>query len=49
MITIELARTDLLNADELSRMHSLLVHAYAITEKEIWGDKYSRISLEEFK
>lgn len=49
MITIELARIDLLSAAELSKMHSLLVHAYAITEKEIWGDNYSRLSLEEFK
>ena len=49
MITIELANNDLLSAAELNRMHSLLIHAYAITEKEIWGDNYSRLSLKEFK
>ncbi|NRA11619.1 MAG: GNAT family N-acetyltransferase [Crocinitomicaceae bacterium] len=49
MITIELANIDLLSEAELCRMHSLLVHAYAITEKEIWGDNYSRLSLDEFK
>lgn len=49
MITIELANTHLLSIDDLNRTHALLVHAYAITEKEMWGDNYSRLSLEEFK
>ena len=49
MITIELANIDLISASDLDKMYSLLIHAYAITEKEIWGDNYSRLSLEEFK
>ena len=44
MITIELANAHLLSTAELNRMHALLVDAYAITEKEIWGDNYSRLS-----
>lgn len=49
MIKIELASLDGLTNAELTHTHSLLVHAYAVTEKEIWGDNYSRLVLDEFK
>ena len=49
MIKIELASLDQLSKEELNRTFSLLIHAYAITEKEIWGENYSRLTLDEFK
>lgn len=49
MIRIEKASLSVLTNAEFIRTHSLLVHAYAVTEKEIWGDNYSRLSSDEFK
>ena len=49
MINIELARIEEFNAMELDRVYNLLIHAYAVTEREIWGENYSRLSLDEFK
>lgn len=49
MIKIEGASLSSLTNTELVRTHSLLVYAYAITEKEIWGENYSRLNLDEFK
>jgi GNAT superfamily N-acetyltransferase len=49
MMKIEEASLSLLTDVELIHTHSLLVQAYAITEKEIWGDNYSRLGMDEFK
>ena len=48
MITIERAHLDTLNQAELKRLHQLMVYAYAITEREIWGENYSRMVFDEF-
>lgn len=37
-----------LKEDEFNRMYSILIHAYAKTESEIWGPNYVRISEKEF-
>lgn len=48
MITIELASRSQMTQADIDRAYSLLIIAYAETEKEIWGKNYSRLSLDEF-
>ena len=33
---------------EISRFYEIMVHAYAVTEVEIWGDNYTRMFTDEF-
>jgi GNAT superfamily N-acetyltransferase len=49
MVQTQLATFDNISNGEFQRLHELLVHAYAETEVEVWGENYSRLSLEEFK
>ena len=51
MPNISIQRTSLntLSQSDLKQQYELLIHAYAETEKEIWGDNYVRVSLEEYK
>lgn len=37
-----------LSQTELKKAHQILIHAYAMTEVEIWGENYERISFENF-
>ena len=48
MVYTKQAQISELSHDDLKRMHGLLLHAYAVTEIEIWGENYVRMSLEEF-
>jgi len=48
MVSTEQACITELSELDLQRMHGILQHAYAVTEVEIWGENYSRMSLEEF-
>lgn len=48
MIKLESAIIDRMTQPEIIRTHEILCHAYAVTEIEIWGENYLRISLEEF-
>ena len=48
MITIEIASREKMTLIDIDRAYSLLIIAYAETEKEIWGENYSRLSLNEF-
>ena len=41
MITLERAHLNKLNESELTRLHQLMVFAYEITEREIWGIQFS--------
>ena len=51
MPDISIQRTNLntLSQNDLKQQYELLIHAYAETEKEIWGENYVRVSLEEYK
>ncbi len=49
MIKVENAILEQLSKEELDRTFALFIHAYAVTEKEIWGENYSRLTLDEFK
>ena len=51
MSGISIQRTSLksISQSDLERQYALLIHAYAETEKEIWGENYVRVSLEEYK
>jgi len=48
MIIIELASQNKMSQDDINKAYSLLSIAYAETEKEIWGENYSRLRLDEF-
>lgn len=48
MIEIKVAGISQLNALKLERIFSLLRDAYAITEREIWGENYLRMPFETF-
>ena len=48
MITLDPAIIDNLSEAEIKRTHEILRHAYAVTEIDIWGENYSRVSLVEF-
>mgnify|MGYP003653242337 CR=1 FL=1 len=37
------------NSMNIEKQHEILINAYAETEKEIWGENYVRVSLEEYK
>ena len=37
-----------LTDDQVNRLYDLMIHAYAVTEKEIWGENYFRMSKEEY-
>jgi GNAT superfamily N-acetyltransferase len=37
------------NSTNIEKQHEILINAYAETEKEIWGENYVRVSLEEYK
>lgn len=42
------ARKEELSDKDIKRLHGLLLYAYEVTEIEIWGENYVRMSLEEF-
>jgi GNAT superfamily N-acetyltransferase len=48
MISVELIFRHQLSDKEQQKLYELVVHAYAETEKEIWGDHYVRIEQNEF-
>ncbi len=51
MSDISIQRTSLktISKSDLESQYALLIHAYAETEREIWGENYVRVSLEEYK
>lgn len=46
-ITILKAKTA--TKPQINKGYEILIHAYAVTEIEIWGENYSRISFHDFK
>lgn len=48
VITIKHINIEALKKDAFNRMYSILIHAYAKTESEIWGPNYVRISEKDF-
>ncbi len=48
VVTVEVASTSEMTPEEIGRMYDLLIRAYALTEVEIWGENYVRMSLEEY-
>lgn len=48
MLLIESAKLDELSTDEISLVYEIMRNAYAVTEVEIWGENYIRISKEDF-
>ena len=49
MIEIKIADLSSLSLQQLERIYTLLRDAYAITEREIWGENYSRMSFDQFR
>ena len=49
MLKTKLADPSKLNPEDVLRLYKLMLHAYAVTEVEIWGENYSRMSENEFK
>lgn len=47
-INIRVISKDEVSDNEIERFYEIMIHAYAVTEREIWGDDYSRMSREEF-
>lgn len=44
-----LSRNDVdLNSDDKKRLFDLMIHAYAVTENDIWGENYFRLEKGEF-
>lgn len=37
-----------LSRDQINRLYDLMLHAYSVTEVEIWGENYARMSKEEY-
>lgn len=48
-IIVEKTNPHTICREDLNRQHELLVYAYAQTEREIWGENYVRIYLDEYK
>ena len=48
MIRIVPHRALNLTEDEKNRLFQLMIHAYAITEEDIWGKHYKRLERDEF-
>lgn len=48
-ISIQRTRLNSISKSDLERQYELLIHAYAQTEKEIWGENYVRISFDEYR
>ena len=48
-IIVEKTNLHTISREDLNRQHDLLVYAYAQTEREIWGENYVRIYLDEYK
>lgn len=51
MSLITVVKTNLftISNEDLNRQYNLLIHAYEVTEREIWGENYVRIHLDEYK
>ncbi len=49
MLSVERTNVSISSQSNFQRQYDLLIHAYAQTEKEIWGENYVRISEEEYK
>jgi len=49
IISIQKTELNTISQKDLERQHELLIHAYAETEKEIWGENYVRISFQEYQ
>ena len=48
LITIKNIKTEHLSEQTLNRMYAVLIHAYAETEVEIWGQNHIRIAKDDF-
>jgi GNAT superfamily N-acetyltransferase len=49
MISIVSSKYCLEDAKSFNNQYNLLIHAYKVTEKDIWGENYVRIEVEEYK
>lgn len=47
-VEVQQASNENLTATEIKRLFDIMIHAYAVTESEIWGDNYMRLTFEEF-
>ena len=48
MLTIQLANEENVTLENRKQLHEILRIAYALTEVEVWGENYTRISFEEY-
>lgn len=50
-MSISIVQTNIysISKKHLKQQYDVLIHAYADTEKEIWGENYIRISFDEYK
>lgn len=48
MLFIEQTNLSVASSHKIQQQHCVLIHAYAVTETEIWGKNYVRISEEEY-
>lgn len=49
MLTIYSAKQKNLSAKEFTTLYNIIVKAYAVTESEMWGENYVRVSEKSFK
>lgn len=49
MIRVAKIQLEKLSDSSLNRMYDILIHAYAETEVEVWGENYVRIGKDEFR
>lgn len=47
-VKVQQASKENLTSDEINRLFEIMIHAYAETESEIWGENYMRLSYDEF-
>lgn len=48
MIKVQSARLDNVSLADKKRLHEILTIAYALTEVEVWGENYVRITFEDY-
>lgn len=49
MISIVSSKYCLEDAKAFNNQYNILIHAYKVTEREIWGENYVRIEVDEYK
>ncbi len=49
MIKIEQIDLNKQSVSTLNKMYAILIHAYAETEREVWGNNYARIKFDDYK